>query len=64
VGEISRRVGNGATGYRQCERRQHEGQGQGQWTRRLQAKRDILKTQLELREIDVDMLPSGMEGVM
>jgi len=38
------------------------GRGRGSGRGGLQrTKRDILKTQLELREIDVDMLPSGME---
>jgi len=41
------------------------GRGRGRGTKRFQsggrAKRDLLKTQLAARDIDMDMLPTGME---
>ncbi|KAL0949900.1 hypothetical protein HGRIS_009929 [Hohenbuehelia grisea] len=57
-------VGTGARGRGMDSRgrgRGHLGRGAGAGARPGRTKRDILKLQLELRDIDVELLPNGME---
>jgi hypothetical protein len=62
VGEWGMEIGRGGFSMRGGERGRGRGRGRGKGTgRNTRTKQDILKQQLDFRDIDMELLPVGME---